>query len=313
MNYIYVILGLVALIIGGEILVRGASSIALRFKITPFVVGMTVVAFGTSAPELLVSLRAALDGSPDISIGNVVGSNIANIALVLGATAIVYPIGVYRNSLRIDWPILMIASLLFYAFILNLKLEWWEGVIFVTILAVFTLWMIKKSRAQGLKREELNTEIIAQDTKAQKILIAVLLVIGGCLLLVFGADWLVKGAKNIARSFEVSERVISLSMVAIGTSLPELATSIMAALKKQTDIAIGNILGSNLFNILSILGITSIVEEIQVNETILQSDIFWMLGLSAILLPLMLTKRSINQIEGAFLLLTYSAYLYFLI
>ena len=314
MDYIFIILGLIALVGGGEILVRGATSIALKFKITPFVVGMTVVAFGTSAPELLVSLSAALDGSPDISIGNVVGSNIANIALVLGATALVYPIRVSKTSLSVDWPMLMLASLLFYFFILNLKLEWYEGIIFVSILATFTIWMIRKSRKAGLKKtDEASNDFNKEAIKEMNIWMSALLIAGGCLALVIGADWLVYGAKNIARSYDVSESVISLSMIAIGTSLPELATSIMAAFKKQTDIAIGNILGSNLFNILSILGITAIVKEINVNELILQSDIFWMLGLSAILLPMMLLRRDIDRVEGSLLLIAYAAYMYFLI
>jgi cation:H+ antiporter len=314
MDYIFIILGLIALVGGGEILVRGATSIALKFKITPFVVGMTVVAFGTSAPELLVSLSAALDGSPDISIGNVVGSNIANIALVLGATALVYPIRVSKTSLSVDWTMLMLASLLFYFFILNLKLEWYEGIIFVSILATFTIWMIRKSRKAGLnKADEVSNDLDEEGMKEMNIWISFLLIAGGCLALVIGADWLVDGAKNIARSYDVSESVISLSMIAIGTSLPELATSIVAAFKKQTDIAIGNILGSNLFNILSILGITAIVKEINVNELILQSDIFWMLGLSAILLPMMLLRRDIDRVEGSLLLIAYAAYMYFLI
>ena len=314
MDYIFIILGLIALVGGGEILVRGATSIALKFKITPFVVGMTVVAFGTSAPELLVSLSAALDGSPDISIGNVVGSNIANIALVLGATALVYPIRVSKTSLSVDWTMLMLASLLFYFFILNLKLEWYEGIIFVSILATFTIWMIRKSRKAGLKKaDDVSNDLDKESMKEMNIWMSSLLIAGGCLALVIGADWLVDGAKNIARSYDVSESVISLSMIAIGTSLPELATSIMAAFKKQTDIAIGNILGSNLFNILSILGITAIVKEINVNELILQSDIFWMLGLSAILLPMMLLKRDIDRVEGSLLLIAYAAYMYFLI
>jgi cation:H+ antiporter len=314
MDYIFIILGLIALVVGGEILVRGATSIALKFKITPFVVGMTVVAFGTSAPELLVSLSAALDGSPDISIGNVVGSNIANIALVLGATALVYPIRVSKTSLSVDWTMLMLASLLFYFFILNLKLEWYEGIIFVSILATFTIWMIRKSRKAGLnKADEVSNDLDEEGMKEMNIWISFLLIAGGCLALVIGADWLVDGAKNIARSYDVSESVISLSMIAIGTSLPELATSIVAAFKKQTDIAIGNILGSNLFNILSILGITAIVKEINVNELILQSDIFWMLGLSAILLPMMLLRRDIDRVEGSLLLIAYAAYMYFLI
>ena len=314
MDYIFIILGLIALVGGGEILVRGATSIALKFKITPFVVGMTVVAFGTSAPELLVSLSAALDGSPDISIGNVVGSNIANIALVLGATALVYPIRVSKTSLSVDWPMLMLASLLFYFFILNLKLEWYEGIIFVSILATFTIWMIRKSRKAGLKKaDEVSNDLDKEGMKEMNIWMSFLLIAGGCSGLVIGADWLVYGAKNIARSYDVSESVISLSMIAIGTSLPELATSIVAAFKKQTDIAIGNILGSNLFNILSILGITAIVKEINVNELILQSDIFWMLGLSAILLPMMLLRRDIDRVEGSLLLIAYAAYMYFLI
>jgi cation:H+ antiporter len=174
--------------------------------------------------------------------------------------------------------------------------------------------MIRKSRKAGLnKADEVSNDLDEEGMKEMNIWMSFLLIAGGCLALVIGADWLVDGAKNIARSYDVSESVISLSMIAIGTSLPELATSIVAAFKKQTDIAIGNILGSNLFNILSILGITAIVKEINVNELILQSDIFWMLGLSAILLPMMLLRRDIDRVEGSLLLIAYAAYMYFLI
>ena len=316
MEYLLLLLlGLVFLILGGELLVRGAESIALKLKITPFVIGMTIVAFGTSAPELLVSLKATLDGSPDISIGNVVGSNIANIALVLGVTSLIYPIKVNKSAIKIDWPMLMLASFLFYICAYNGRdLSMFEGIFFVSILIVFITWMIRKSRRTfNIESQEKSEDLLSQKSKKPNLLVSILYIIIGCITLIFGSEWLVDGAKNIARTFNVSESVISLSMVAIGTSLPELATSIMAAIKKQTDIALGNILGSNLFNILSILGITAIVKDIEVNEMILHSDIFWMLGLSAVIFPMMLYERDISRSEGAILVIAYSAYIYFLI
>lgn len=295
---------------GGELLVRGAVSLAYRFHISTLVVGMTVVSFGTSAPELVVSLMATTGGSPDIAVGNVVGSNIANIALVLGLTAMFFPLVVDRNSARIDWPVMMGATLLFYGLVVSdQKLVRWEGILFVALLLIFLVWLITKSRKETKAKVQEEERPYAS---AQRQLLDIGLIIAGCIGLVIGADLLVKGAVEIATVFGVSERIIGVTVVAIGTSLPELATSIVAAFRKQTNLLVGNLIGSNLFNIFAILGITSIVNEIPINDEVLSFDIWWVIGISAALLPLMLLGRKINRLKGALLFGTYILYIYFL-
>ena len=306
--YLLLIIGFAVLIASGEILVRGAVGIALKFRISALVVGMTVVAFGTSAPELLVSVIAALEGHPDIAIGNVVGSNLCNIALILGITSLIFPIPVQKTSLRTDWPMMMGSTILLYLFILNAVLNWWEGLIFIFLLVAFNFFIIRKSRAENL---EVTDESI-EKVKESNLLKSILLLAVGCAGLAFGADWLVDGASTIAQDFGISEKVIGISIVALGTSLPELTTSVIAALKKETDIAMGNLLGSNIFNILSILGITSLIKEIPINNEIISSDIYWVLGISALLLPLMLTRRKVSRIEGGLLLVCYIVYMFVL-
>ncbi len=302
MEYLLLIGGLAVLIGGGEVLVRGAVGIAAKFKLSPLVIGMTIVSFGTSAPELIVSLKAALNGFPEIAIGNVVGSNIANIALVLGLTAIVLPIPVAVATLRRDWPIMMFISLLFFVFILNGILDNWEGFIFVGLLLGYIIYQLKSS-----KNKEEETEIIKQHIFASILFITV-----GVIGLAFGADWLVQGAVTIAKNFGVSEHVISVTIVAFGTSVPELVTSLVAAVKKQMDISVGNLIGSNIFNILAVLGITAIFKEIPISETVISNDIFWVLGTSFILLPLMLNYK-ISRWKGALLFLSYLLYVFFLL
>ena len=294
MEYLLLIGGLAVLIGGGEVLVRGAVGIASKFKLSPLVIGMTIVSFGTSAPELIVSLKAALEGSPEIAIGNVIGSNIANISLVLGLTAIILPIPVAVATLKRDWPIMMFVSLLFFVFILNGMLENWEGFIFVGLLLGYIIYQLKSS-----KKSDEETEVVKQH-----ILISILLIAIGVVGLAFGADWLVQGAVNIAKNFGVSEHIIAVTIVAFGTSVPELVTSVVAAVKKQMDISVGNLIGSNIFNILAVLGITAIFKEIPISETVISNDIFWVLGTSFILLPLML-NYSISRWKGALLFFTY--------
>lgn len=302
MEYLLLIGGLAVLIGGGEVLVRGAVGIASKFKLSPLVIGMTIVSFGTSAPELIVSLKAALEGSPEIAIGNVIGSNIANISLVLGLTAIILPIPVAVATLKRDWPIMMFVSLLFFVFILNGMLENWEGFIFVGLLLGYIIYQLKSS-----KKSDEETEVVKQH-----ILISILLIAIGVVGLAFGADWLVQGAVNIAKNFGVSEHIIAVTIVAFGTSVPELVTSVVAAVKKQMDISVGNLIGSNIFNILAVLGITAIFKEIPISETVISNDIFWVLGTSFILLPLML-NYSISRWKGALLFFTYLLYVFFLL
>jgi len=334
MDYLFLLGGFAILLISGELLVRGATAIALRFHISTLVVGMTIVSFGTSAPELFISIKAALSGHPDISIGNVVGSNIANIALVLAITCIIFPMPVSNNTIRINWPVMMGASIVFYIFIINKTLELWEGLIFIVVLISFVVWLIKRDnhspptrlRAQKRYGAQARAEAalagegptLSQPStppKADPTLTeggagrAVLFIVLGCIGLAYGADWLVKGAVSIAKNFGISERIIALTIVAFGTSVPELTTSIIAALKKQIDISIGNLIGSNVFNILGILGVTTIFKEIQINERTLNFDIFWMLGIAAFIFPFMLLKKRLGRLEGIILLLAYIVYI----
>lgn len=306
MDYIYLLLGFVILLYSGDLLVKGGVALASHFRVSTLVVGVTVVSFGTSAPELFVSLDAALSGSPDISLGNVVGSNISNIALVLGFTAILLPLPVRSNSIKYDWPFMMGASLLFYLFALNGKLQTFEGTIFVLLLIGFMVWTIWNSR-----RENRNLNEEAKPAK-YSIPIAVLLIVASSAGLYFGANLLVDSAKSIATQFGVSERVIGLTIVAFGTSVPELATSAVAAYKKEMDISIGNIIGSNIFNILGVLGVTTIIKNITVSEAIISFDILIMLAISLLLflLILPLKKGKLHRWKGALLLSTYLLYVY---
>lgn len=304
-DILFLALGFVILFFSGKYLVVGGVQLAKHFRIPTLVIGLTVVSLGTSAPELLVSLKAALSGHPDISIGNVVGSNISNIALVLGITALIFPIPVARKLIKFDWPIMMAISILFYVFAINGILKWWEGLIFVSIVIIFNIYSIYKGRKSN--GEEDNKVDVAWHW-------SVLIILASSVGLIFGADWLVKGASGLARDLGVSERVISVSIIAFGTSVPELATSVVAALRKETDISIGNIIGSNIFNIAAILGITSLVTPITVSAAIISSDILWMLGISLLLFVLMVLKRrELSYWSGGILLLAYSSYIYFLL
>lgn len=304
--------GLVVLIGGGDILVRGASNIALRFKISPLVIGLTIVAFGTSSPELFISVQSALKGSPDMTMGNVIGSNICNLALVLGLTAVFSPININSSSIRIDWPMAMGSSFLLYILVLENYLERKEGVLFVFILLGYIFYLIKKSRDASKQEEAFaQTEENTDGSKSNNwhLLKDSLFICIGCLGLYFGSEWFVGSAKDIFLKMGVSERVIGIMVLAIGTSLPELVTAIVAALKKNTDLAIGNLMGSNIFNVLSILGITSIIKDIHVSSAIM-GDMFWMLGITLVLLPLMVFKRRLGRLQGGILLSIYFYYTY---
>jgi cation:H+ antiporter len=309
-DILLLIAGLVVLIMGGEFLVRGATSLALRVHISPLVVGLTVVAFGTSAPELLISLNAALGGSPDLAMGNVVGSNICNLALVLGVTVILGPVYVNPDSIRIDWPVTMGASVLLFLLVRDQTLSFAEGLVFVIGLISYTTFIIVNSRRASRAERAVATDLDVPDTPSKSIYRDLLTILIGATGLYFGADWFVTGSIELAKFLEVSERIIGLTVVALGTSLPELVTAIVASFKKETDLAIGNLLGSNIFNILSILGITSMVKQIHVSETILNVDMLWMLGITLLILPLMLIRRKLSITEGVVLLAIYVYYIY---
>jgi len=305
------IVGLFVLILGGDFLVRGASSLALRAHISPLVVGLTIVAFGTSAPELLISINAALDGSPDMTMGNVVGSNICNLALVLGVTAMIGSIKVQGDTIKIDWPMTMGSSLLLYFIVKedNPVITTIEGIVFVILLATYTFLIIRKSRKETKAIRALEEELDMPD-ESSKTGTDLIYIFGGCAGLYFGADWFVGGAKDLASFLGVSERVIGITVLALGTSLPELVTAIVASIKKETDLALGNLMGSNIFNVLSILGITSIIKDIHVSEEIIQHDMIAMLGITLIILPLMLYKRTMGRVSGLILLSLYVYYTY---
>ncbi len=303
MNYVYFLAGLSILIVSGDFLVKGGVQIANHLKIPKLIVGLTVVSIGTSAPELFVSVDAALKGSPDLSIGNVIGSNIANIGLILGTTALLLPIPIHRESSSINYPFMMAVSLLLWLLALDLKISFTDGLIFSLLLISYIIFLTHRSRKKKNKMEEIAPPTLP-------IWKALLFVIFASVGLYYGAELLVTSAQNIALTFGISERIIGLTVVAFGTSVPELATSIIAALKKQMDISIGNIIGSNIFNILSVLGITSLIKPINVNPAILDFDIYFMLGITAVLFLAMLPLKNgkINKSKGGLLLGLYLLY-----
>jgi len=311
MEYVLLIGGLITLIVAGEALVRGAVGVALKFKIPTLVIGMTIVSFGTSAPELLVSLKAALEGHPELSIGNVVGSNVANLALVLGLTAMILPIAVKRTTVKIDWVIMMVFTVLFYLFIIDELIQWYEGLIFVLALVGFNIFMFRGVSKSDEEDEDIDIDI--EDAKKKNIVLQFLLILIGCIGLAYGADWLLDGAVTIATNFGVSEHTIAVTIVAFGTSVPELITSVVAALKKETDISVGNLIGSNIFNILGVLGITALVKEVPVSSQVISNDIFWVLGISLLVFPLMIINYRINRFRGLLLFLSYVVYIYFVV
>lgn len=306
MDVLFLLLGLVLLALAGDFLVRGSVSLAGHFKISKLVIGVVLVSFGTSAPELVVSLDAAIGGHPDIAIGNVIGSNIANIALVLGLTSIILPVKVKKKAIHFDWSVMMLVSLLFYLFCLNLTLQFIEGLIFVAILGAFIFRSIHKSRKEKLQSVEESIP------PRHNMFVSILLVIAAAFGLIYGAEFLVKGASNIASKLGVDERIISVSVIALGTSLPELATSVAAALRKELDIFIGNIIGSNIFNILAILGITSMVKSIDIHPMVLKFDFFWMLGIALLLFLFILPIRKavVTRWKGLIFVSIYVLYIY---
>lgn len=309
MDVLFMILGFVLLVIGGEYLVRASVGLSFKLNLSKMVIGLTVVSFATSVPELLVSLNAALQGAPAIAINNVIGSNIANIGLVLGITAICTTIEVDQSFYKFNWPALIVFSLLVYYFFQNdHQLTSVEGWFLFVALLVFIFLLLKNSKVSSAEASETTIDALS---KVSYFKIFVWLSIGGVALF-FGAEWLVDGAVVVAEKMGVSEAVISVSLVAVGTSIPELAASIMAIIKKEKAISLGNLIGSNIFNIGSVLGLTSIVQTIPIEDPqILSRDVLWMLVFAAITLPLvMIAKRHKLQFkEGVFLVLLYSVFM----
>jgi len=307
---LYLIAGLVLLFLGAEGLIRGSSNLAIKMGITPLVVGLTVVAFGTSTPELVVSLKAALLGNSSISLGNIVGSNIANIALILGVAALIRPLDVHAKVIMREIPIMIGISLLLLLLLVDGELGFFDGLIFVVGIVIYTIVNVLMARKE--KNPEVDNEFKEGLKSKLGIPVSIFLMIAGLGLLIFGANLFVQSAVAIAKMFNVSDAIIGLTIVAIGTSLPELITSIVAAYKKEADIAIGNVVGSNVFNILGILGITALIIPIS-SVGISYVDLVVMLFAAIILFPLSRTGFSISRWEGAFLLAGYAGYIYYLI
>ena len=301
------LLGFVLLVVGGDFLVRASVALSLRLNISKMVIGLTVVSFATSLPELLVSLNAALNGSPSIAINNVVGSNIANIGLVLGITALIGTIYVDKTFYKFNWPVLMLFSMLFYYFLSNdNQLSTLEGAVLFIGLIVFVISILRKSS------DAEPDDSIDQLTVVSNFKIGVWLLIGGTALY-FGSDWLVKGAIVIAQEIGVSEAVISVSIIAVGTSVPELAASVMAVVRNEKAISLGNLIGSNIFNIGSVLGLTAMIKPIIVEDPLIVSrDLIWMLVFAAVLLPLafILKRHELKKTEGFVLVFIYGIFIY---
>ena len=309
-SLLFLILGFVLLYYGGEFLVKGSVNLANKFNISKLVAGMTIVSFATSSPELFVSIEAIVNKSSDIVFGNIIGSNIANIALVLGCTALFFNINVSDKTLKIDFPFLFFAtfSVGYILYFLG-KITFFTGLILLMILTAYLFYIISSSRNE-------NNSIVDQLEKDDKstYLNCFTYLILGIVLLKYGADFLVSSAIDIATLLNIEERIIAVTVVAIGTSVPELATSIVAALKKEVDLAVGNIVGSNIFNLLAVLGITALYKEIEImNNDILSIDYLFMFLITVIFGVFLYTfdKGKINKLKGGILLLIYFSFIYY--
>ena len=312
---IFFLLGLLLLYLGGEALVKGSVSLALKLRISPLVIGMTIVSFATSAPELLVSLRAAFKGYTDIIFGNVIGSNIANIALVLGLAAVLFRLNISLQTKKISFPFLLLSSIVFGIMLYFCNgISFWVGVVFVISLVIFVTLLIRQSRQENLQAAIDKDELLSSSqTPLYK---SISFVIVGIVLLKFGADYFIDGAIALAKVFSVSDRVIAVTVIAIGTSIPELATTIIAALKKEESLAVGNLIGSNIFNILAVLGLTALIKDIPlVDEQLFRTDYLLMMGITIFLgvFIYLFSKNKISRTEGILFLAVYIAYIIYTI
>lgn len=305
-----IIAGFILLLGGGEALVRGSVAVATKLGVSKLVIGLTLVGFGTSAPELVTSIEAALSGASGIAIGNVVGSNIANILLIIGISAIILPMFCPREAISRDGTVMIIATALLVLACFMGEISHIMGLIFLLgLISYLAMTFHIERRQKDMAGEMLEHESEAMPSPIKSIPLNLLIAVGGMGVLVLGANLLVQGATDLAKGLGVSDTVIGLTVVAVGTSLPELATSIMAAMKRQSDVAIGNVIGSNIFNILGILGITALLKPIPVPEQILQFDLWVAVAASAALMLFAYTGRHITRIEGGILLGAYAAYI----
>ncbi len=307
-NSLYIVIGLLLLIAGGNWLLKAAVALSLRLSIPKIVIGMTVVSFATSAPELIVSVKAALDGLPDLALGNVIGSNIANLGLVLAITVMLGSIDVKKSFYTTDWPVMMLASFLFFGFIyFDGELQQHEGIIMLVSLFAFLVYLLR------FQKTAVVDELPEDDVPLPFYKTILFLGLGGVGLW-GGSELLIKGAVGMATVYGVSDRIIGVTVVSIGTSIPELAASIIAVIKKEKAISLGNLIGSNIFNLLAVLGITSIITPIHVvDNTLLSNDIFWMLGISFLILPLVFIPKGLRLgwRDGIVLVGVYCTFVYF--
>jgi len=319
MNFLLFLAGLVALVVGASLLVRGSSKLALSFGISPLVVGLTIVAFGTSAPEVAVSVGATLDGKTDIAIGNVVGSNIFNVLFILGVSALIVPLVVNIQLIRQEVPIMIGASLLLLALGLDGNLSLMDGALLFGLLIAYTVFLVVQSRRETqAAKDEYAEEVKPAEAGAwdSKLAVQLALIAAGLAALVFGSEWLVTASVAVAKSMGVSDLVIGLTIVAAGTSMPEVATSLTAAIKGERDIDVGNVVGSNTFNILGCLGLSSIVSAdlgLAMAPSLMAFDIWVMLAVALACLPVFMTGREIARWEGAVFVVYYVAYVAYLI
>ena len=312
--YVLLLGGVVLLALGGETLVRNATGLALKSNISPLIVGLTVVAIGTSSPELFASLQAAWNDASGIVVGNVVGSNIANLGLALGLTALVRPMTIDKEHVTFDWSILMVVTVLFGVLALDGVYSRVDGVAFLGVMAVIMFGQVLRSRKMKLAQvafKNSSEDLIGFNQYAgRNYSVLFLWITAGCVLLYYGASLFIDGASDLARSFSISEHVIGLTVVAFGTSIPEIVASVTAALKGQSELSIGNIIGSNIMNILFVLGITTTVSEIDIDPSMITGDFWWMLGTTALLYPILTIGKKVSRVHGAIYLTCYIVYVW---
>ena len=306
MDALFVVLGLVLLIAGGDFLLKGSVDLSLRLSIPKIVVGMTVVSFATSAPELIVSLQSAIRGFPDLALGNVVGSNLANLGLILGITLLIGALDIRRSFYFVDWPVMMLASLLSYFFILSDRmLGRTEGIIMLVALLIFLIYLLRYQKPAV-------TEVPREFVKILPLYKTVFFLVVGGVALWGGSEILISGAVGMAKRLDISERIIGISLVSVGTSIPELSASVLAMIRQEKAISVGNLIGSNIFNLLAVLGITSIIHPIHViDEQLVTSDLLWMLGISLLVLPLVFFPKGqrLGWRDGLILLAVYATFI----
>ena len=307
MDFVFIAIGLTLLIFGGNWLLKAAVGFSLRLNIPKIVIGMTVVSFATSAPELIVSLKSALGGHADLALGNVIGSNIANLGLVLGITIIISTITVEKSFYRTDWPVMMLSSLLLFGVIaFDHEIQRYEGIVLFSLLIAFLIYLLR------FQKTAVVDEMTEDDEEMPLYKNLFFLTVGGVALW-GGSELLIDGSISLAENLGVSERVIGVTIVSVGTSIPELAASIIAVLKKEKAISLGNLLGSNIFNVLAVLGITSMITPVKITDMgLLTHDIYWMLGIALLILPLVFfpVKMKLTWKEGILLLGLYAVFIY---